>query len=72
MKDISRYFLEDVQEGIEGKYSDEQLEFVLSKRGYDHYPIDGLTDRGHRTLLKDLSKLDERQSNLKKVKRKDG
>tara|TARA_Y100000310_G_scaffold333811_2_gene412145 strand:+ start:246 stop:599 length:354 start_codon:yes stop_codon:yes gene_type:complete len=66
-QDLTRYCLEDVQESIKDKYSDEQFTQVLLKSGYNGFPSNGITDKGFRKFMKELSKIDEKESNLKRV-----
>lgn len=70
--DPTRYYFEDVQESIEGKYSDRQLKQVLSEFGYNESKLDnGLDDEGFRKLQDRLAEVDSSEARLKPVKKKD-
>lgn len=58
-------------EEAELTYSDRQIKQVLSEFGYDGFPDNGITEKGFRKLMKRVSEIDDAESNLKIVERKD-
>jgi hypothetical protein len=70
-KDKSRYYEEDVRGSIGVAFSEKQFERALTDFGYDEFPDNGITDKGHTLLMNRLSEIDRLESNLRLVKRKD-
>ena len=67
-QDVSRYYLEDVHEAIEGKYSATQLKIVLNEFGYDFFPDNGINDKGFRKIMRRIAEIDRAQANLERVR----